>query len=155
MRLYTFVNFYLSSIQQGIQTQHVDRELTNKYVYFSTPETASQQELLREWSINHKTTYVMNGGNHNMIRELYVFLKEVDGFGFPYARFFEDEESLGSIITSVGIVLTENIYNAKKNEFSGNWEWRNPLSDDAPIVYAPDSDIGRYLEMTHRCRFAS
>jgi len=29
MRLYTFVNYYLSSIQQGIQTAHIVSEMSN------------------------------------------------------------------------------------------------------------------------------
>jgi hypothetical protein len=31
LRFYTFVNFYLSSIQQGVQSFHVLGEMNNKY----------------------------------------------------------------------------------------------------------------------------
>lgn len=105
MRLYTFCNYYLSSIQQGIQTAHVVHELFNKYDEYS-PQSVS----LKEWSKNHKTIIVLNGGNSSMLREIYELLHSHRN-PFPYVKFHEDEESLNSVLTCVGVVLPEKIYN--------------------------------------------
>jgi hypothetical protein len=44
MRLYTFGNYYLSSIQQGIQAGHAAVELFNKY------ENSEQLNTVKEWA---------------------------------------------------------------------------------------------------------
>lgn len=112
LRLYTFCSFYLSSIQQGIQTAHVVHELFLKY-----NGIAESLEITRlhRWAEDHKTIIVLNGGTNKDLKDLLDFLNsEVDNFNFPapYVSFSEDEDSLGGILTAVGIILPEEIYNA-------------------------------------------
>lgn len=118
MRFYTFCNYYISSIQQGIQTAHAVHEIFNKYVVemmikphpWSLDEVDNQRRLV-DWSLNHKTIITLNGGNCDDLSELLKFFED-DSNPFPYVYFEEDKASLNSAITCVGIVLPEEIYNA-------------------------------------------
>lgn len=106
LRLYTFCNVYLSSIQQGIQSAHVTHELFVKYKY--NFELSSR---LFDWAENHKTMIVLNGGINESLHDLYNLLTtDKLSFPAPFACFNEDEKSLGGIMTNVGIVLPEEIY---------------------------------------------
>ena len=110
LRLHTFCSFYLSSIQQGIQSAHVTSELFVKYKY-----NFDLSSRLYDWAENHKTMIVLNGGINKSLHDLSNFLKEEkDNLSFPapFATFNEDEASLGGILTTVGIVLPEEIYDA-------------------------------------------
>ena len=104
MRLYTFINFYLSSIQQGIQTAHILGEIINKY------DDHPLGKAVRNFNRNHKTIVVCNGGNGDSIRELIEFLDDAKHNPFPWATFNEDAASLDGALTGVGIVLPENVY---------------------------------------------
>lgn len=117
-RLYTFCNFYLSQIQGGIQSAHVVHELFNKY---PTDDAILYHAggALREWSKNHKTMIVLNGGAHQDIQDKFLMLSREAaavehkiGCGIPFNSFNEDEYSLGGIMTCVGVVLPEMIFDA-------------------------------------------
>jgi len=127
MRLYTFVNFYLSSIQQGIQSAHLVHELFNKYRHIdpsddidSCYQTDLRKMQLREWSENHKTMIVLNGGIDETLNELYQFMN-TDENPFPFTCFHEDHQSLHGIMTCVGIVLPEYIYETAEKIRSREW----------------------------------
>lgn len=107
MRLYTFVNYYLSDIQRGIQTAHVVQELNNKYNN-KRYEGLSHKKLLQEWGENHKTIIVLNGKNSENLRNILAACDSI-GFQYPYAQFNEDEQSLDCALTCVGIVVPEHI----------------------------------------------
>lgn len=122
MRLYTFCNCYLSSIQQGIQSAHILGELINSVFEtgITTNSTPLKQEItLKEkelmivnWCEMHKTIIVCNGGNAQGIRELTKFFDSKEN-PFPFATFNEDGDSLDGALTGVGIILPEEIYDAK------------------------------------------
>lgn len=111
MRLYTFCNYYLSSIQQGIQSAHVVHDLFVKYATPNTPVELVKAKELYDWATNHKTMVVLNGGNCESLYELVYFLSRGQN-PFPWTFFNEDTESLGNALTCVGIVLPESIYEA-------------------------------------------
>ena len=79
MRAYYFGNFYLSSIQQGIQAGHVTHELFVKYPDRHIP--ASQGDRLWEWAEHHKTMILLNGGMASRLMDTEHFLKDEDN---PY-----------------------------------------------------------------------
>lgn len=107
MRLYTFVNFYLSSIQQGIQTAHC---VSNLFVMFNDT-TTPEGHALHDWGTNHKTIITLNGGNNQTIHETYQHLLDLGGqLNLPVTIFYEDEQSLGGIATSCAILVPEYIY---------------------------------------------
>lgn len=112
LRLYTFVNFYLSSIQQGIQSAHVTHSLFVKY------PSHEANSILWDWAISAKTMIVLNGGAFEDITRAFQLVNESNlthnSVALPFEFFCEDGPSLGGIMTSFGIVLPPQIYDAKK-----------------------------------------
>ena len=107
-RLYTICNMYLSSVQNGIQSAHVVHELFNKYgLHADDPIKANQLEQLIDWSINHKTMIVTNGG---MTEHMEAIIPIVEASGLPWALF--DEPGIGDALTCIGVVVPERLYNA-------------------------------------------
>jgi len=146
LRFYTFVNFYLSSLQQGVQSFHVCHEMFMKYkvlgdaAYLDKPLTSEVKQLI-EWADHHKTVIVLNGGANQDILDKYLFLsRETGAFNFtaPFASFSEDDYSLGGVMTAVGIVLPEEIYNAvDQRNIPSNFE---TLTTEA-FYFIKDGDI--------------
>jgi hypothetical protein len=127
LRLYTFINFYLSSIQQGIQSGHVLGDMFVKYKY-----NFDKSSLIYNWAEFHKTMIVLNGGPSIGIKEILEFLDaEADDFSFiaPYAPFYEDDISLEGIMTGVGIILPEEIYDAVSYRVAKNLVVEKTLGD--------------------------
>lgn len=114
MRFYSASNYYLSSIQVGIQAFHCLGEMIIKYPYIPCGLTtqAIAREMLHEWMQNHKTLICVNGGNNQALNEFYALLTREDAGSYPVARFHEDEISMGGMLTCVGIVLPAKIYDA-------------------------------------------
>jgi len=109
MRAYFFCNFYLSSIQQGIQSAHCLHELFVKYPINHDEASA----LLWEWATSHKTMIVLNGGNSADLNNMVVSLEKLANEAqIPFTSFSEDEQSLNRAITCVGMVLPERLYEA-------------------------------------------
>ena len=121
MRCYTFGNYYMSSIQQGIQAAHSTAELFVKYQdiginYVNDYEPTIQEyehqdkvQDLYDWAENHKTMVCLNGGNLQGLKDIETLFQEI-GNKLPWASFYEDEESLGSILTNIAIIVPEYIY---------------------------------------------
>lgn len=111
-RCYTFTNFMLSSIQQGIQSGHASMELVNKYM-IDTGWVDGYAEAVADWVKNHKTIVCLNAGNAEGVRDWKAFLDDGWQRGvncWPYAAFYEDEQSLDGALTSVAILLAPLIY---------------------------------------------
>lgn len=107
LRLYSFVNFYLSAIQQGIQTGHAAVQMLRNY----DAADENKKQLVYEWADDHKTFIVLNGGANAQIREVCALLTSLD---YPWAPFCEDEQSLGGIITCVAVVLPDDVFNMER-----------------------------------------
>jgi hypothetical protein len=170
-RLYTFINFYLSSIQQGIQTQHVDREQTNKY----RATDGTPVEVLNNWSENHKTTIVLNGGDNASMHDHYNFLLNnplvLGDTTLPFAKFHESESALGGLLTSVAVVLPEQVYDAvpysrmpvtvqadigaeyTADELLGAYIWQDPRTGSL-VVYLGKSAVAQFLARMKACPLA-
>lgn len=111
MRLYSFVNFYLSSIQQGIQTGHLSDEMSVKYLINLT--NTPRSNVYVDWITNHKTYITLNGGANTDIMDTYLRLEHIGTLlGLPYGRFHEDFESLNNVMTCCGIVVPKCFYDA-------------------------------------------
>jgi len=100
MRFYSAGNMYLSSIQQGIQAAHCVGEMALRIV---------GNKYVSEWLTEHKTLICVNGGNNAALFELHTLFTDARNPGYPVAHFREDEASLGGMLTSVGIIVTEKI----------------------------------------------
>lgn len=108
MRYYSFTNYYLSSIQQGIQPAHCIADTFIKYA-----DESRQRAVLLDWAANHKTMICLNGGHAGGIREIYGQLEQFgEALQLPFCKFHEDEESLDSTMTCAGIVVPEYLYEA-------------------------------------------
>lgn len=110
MRFYAAGNYYLSSIQQGIQAAHALGEMFNQYPYGDSPVGRT----LRDWSANHKTMVLLNGGNSAGLRDLWQLLSDPRNTSLPVSKFHEDDQSLDGALTCVAIVLPERLYEAEK-----------------------------------------
>jgi hypothetical protein len=108
LRCYTFTNWMLRSIQQGIQSGHASMELVNKYMVEQGWQNG-HAETLGDWIKNHKTIICLNGGNADGIREIKQFFDN-ECNPFPYAGFCEDQQSLDGSLTSVAVILPAKIF---------------------------------------------
>lgn len=127
MRFYAAGNYYLSSIQQGIQAAHALGEMVAKYTD-DFPEENTAVTMF-EWLNNHKTMVLLNGGNHAALNDLYTLLTDPRNTEFPVSKFHEDEQSLAGMLTCVAIILPERLYAAewiKPTQYSdGYWVYDN------------------------------
>ncbi len=107
MRFYGFGNYYLSSLQQGLQSAHTVAELFVKY-----KDMGNQSDLVFDWASNHKTMVLLNGGNSGDLAGLHSALEilEAQGMNLPFAKFHEDAVSLNNALTYVGIIVPEKYY---------------------------------------------
>lgn len=126
-RLYTFVNFYLSGIQKGIQTAHVVSELFYRYRSRADAFVDAETEVLYDWATNYKTIIVLDGGNSQQLIDLHRFIfawqscefkhAGAEKYLLPFRRFYEDEASLNGALTCVGVVLPDDIYDVTFTKF--------------------------------------
>ncbi len=121
MRAYYFGNMYLSSIQQGIQAAHVTHELFLKYPSYNPnhDNIDSKSDILHEWVRDHKTMILLNGGYAENLRQLTYFFNRPDNT-YPWTTFHESDEAADGLLTSVGIILPEKIYETAKELRDGN-----------------------------------
>jgi hypothetical protein len=76
MRLYSFVNYYLSPLQHGLQTAHCVSEMAMTMTM--------EDQLFAIWADDHKTIIICNGGNSKMLEELYQTLARLgEALGLP------------------------------------------------------------------------
>lgn len=125
-RLYTFINFYLSSIQQGIQSAHLVSELFMKY------SNCFEKDVINDWANKDKTIIVLNGGTSFDIRQDYIHVSnlaeklrlstnphspKIGKWFLPHAFFTEDFNALGAydngVVTGFGIIIPEEIWGAQ------------------------------------------
>lgn len=131
-RLYTFINFYLSSIQQGIQSAHIVSDMMVKYRYKSDPDGwvnwAASYNALWQWAEKDKTIIVLNGGTSFDIRQTYIDVKNLSAncksFAIPFAFFQEDHNALGiyenGVVTGFGMVVPQQMWDAKEYPLNQN-----------------------------------
>ncbi len=129
-RLYTVVmGLYMKEIQWGIQTAHATSTMTDTvseglFAALSNPTNASQQReaeklaamtlymKVHQWA-QHPTTIVCDGLNYKGVKEAAeIAAFYAHGLELPYACFHEDEDSLGGLLTCVGILVPRNFFMA-------------------------------------------
>jgi hypothetical protein len=164
MRLYTFTHCYLSSIQNGIQTSHVQGEITN----FAFDEKnlmyhPDKFRMIQNWSLNHKTIINCNGGNSACLKDYVEFFNHINN-PYPWGVFREDEDSMEGMLTGVGIILPEDIYEVhsemvyKEGKFSSASRERVKIyvhNVDPSIIYDDqDSYIYQLIDRIKSARLA-
>jgi hypothetical protein len=156
LRLYSFVNYYLSDMQKGIQTGHMAVDLIREY---SDEDMCLQRagEIVADWADNHKTFIVLNGGNNQALDNVATICSQS---GLPWTTFFEDEESLGGIRTCVGVVVPENYFNATYFNGSGveTVDFEGRIIFDQEIDLQPhqgsDQAIFNFIKLIRTSRLA-
>ncbi len=134
MRGYFFGNFYLSSIQQGIQATHALARMFSKYRFDNAVLP------IYDWVENHETLILLNGGDALALEDMtYVFNTDDNPYSWGY--FNESKDALNSAITSVGIILPEKIYmGAEYYKFRNFANWSNKTIDE--VVVCKDKEDG-------------
>lgn len=106
MRYYGFGNYYLSSIQQGIQAAHC---IADMFIKYELNVQRDCQQVLAEWARSHKTMVLLGGGNSDDLKYLHDEFEQ--NFNeYPWASFREDTQSLNGAWTHVGIIVPEKVY---------------------------------------------
>lgn len=136
MRAYFFANTALSGIQKGLQVAHCVAEMARKAATETDwckhgattvmDKRMAPNKMYAGWASLHKTIVVLEGGFHANLKEICNFFDPIEYEGewpegsispqntFPWASFTEDEETMNHMITCVGIILPERIYEAAK-----------------------------------------
>ena len=158
LRLYTFTNFMLNTISQGIQPGHVGIDLAVKYRNSNEYTSRGEADLFWEWAKNHKTLISLNGGNHAGVLEKYELLQKLSketSFPMPFCAFYEDQETLGGLLTSVGVILGEEVYDAVPQQ-DGSFVYTNVSDDGALTVktYTSDTSDWKVIAMVKVCPLA-
>jgi hypothetical protein len=139
MRFYSFTNWMLRPIQQGIQPGHAAVDMLVKY---PDDNSSSQAAVAWEWARDHKTFICLNGGNAANLAEVYTTLQRVgDALGLPVVAFHEDEESLCGVMTSCGIVVTEDWYALAGEVRARNFRLDRPENGEPVLVCLADMSI--------------
>jgi hypothetical protein len=112
MRFYSFVPaLYLNSLQSGLQTGHTIAE-----------SALSNMPMHVEWAEKHKTIIILDAINLKGLKRVRSLLSvliplynsfEEDSRKIPLSWFHEDEDSLGRMMTCVGAVIPEHIYDGE------------------------------------------
>lgn len=117
LRFYSFCQVYLSSIQQGIQTGHAAVDIVRKYTASGNPFNANvtleKTVMVENWADCHKTFVTLNGGNHMSLNNILITVAQSP---FPWVCFNEDQDSLNSMLTCVGVILPENVYDVRRDK---------------------------------------
>jgi hypothetical protein len=152
MRFYSFTNaLYMSPLQLGLQTAHCVAEMSQN-------EKFENVEMFNEWANYHKTIIIYDGGNHRALEEIFDFINTPNN-PFPIAMFREDEESLNNAVTSVGIVLPEEVYESARFLRNKNFITRLQHVDGITCEFVTiSSDIGAMdnlkpeeVDMLYKC----
>jgi len=170
LRFYCFVNFYLSSIQQGIQTGHCAVDLVRKYAFDQADEVSEDDEkrayVVNEWADKHKTFIILNGGDADGVANAMGVISRTD---LPWASFFESDGALRGIQTCVGAVIPDFIFGAQfdaelTKELSEKFEGRKiytyqydtgtDVGFEPKIVFFPDDKYYGLIELLRGSRLA-
>lgn len=135
LRLYSFVNFYLSARQGGIQTGHASVRLLRKYAKLGEA-WSYKLDMVNDWADNHETYIVLNGGPMTGVKGALDIIEKCE---YPFSPFYESGEALGGILTCVAVVLPETVYNAmyNKNDVFPEWVYIDPISGSI-TQYSPE-----------------
>jgi len=105
MRAYHFGNFYMSSIQQGIQAEHAAVWMAVKL----RRSTDKKSQMFWDWAAFHETVILLNGGMDCDLKDIANFLNNPVS-PYPFGMFKESKDAMDSMLTNVMVILPERIY---------------------------------------------
>lgn len=168
LRFYCFTNFYLSSIQHGIQTGHasvrlirkyqkelqaaLSDEAEDKYVQARISKGKDDLEIVEDWADNHETYITLNGGDDTALKNAYELVSKTQ---FPFVEFIEP--GIGNVRTAVGVVLPDTIFNMKREIFHTELEPAGfPVYKHEPSGWMifPNDSLYPFMEYFKSCGLA-
>jgi hypothetical protein len=150
LRLYSWVNFYLSSIQQGIQTGHMSDEMTCRYCLIDQYKDPAAK-LWINWISTHKTYIILNGGDSQSIYDLYSNIAGIcSRLNLPYSKF--NEPGCNNMMTCVGAVIPARYFAAEYD--TTNRDVYLSIIGSLYNVYGVDSDEYDLIKLIKSCQLA-
>lgn len=120
LRCYFFGNMYISQIAHGIQAAHVVTKLFARYGRRYEGNDGAAGDMLFDWADNGVTKILLNGGYQSNLADVYAVFEYIcPVLDLPCAKFHEEEAALNGALTSVGVVVPEEIYNADMTYWTG------------------------------------
>ena len=115
-RCYVFVSSLLSSGSKMAQVFHAGVELCKQYLHgdnYNIGKPPALDAVVRYANVD-KTVIVLDGGNNRTMNELCYTLRELsDELALPMSYFYEDEDTLNKMLTSIAIIVPSTIYDNK------------------------------------------
>jgi len=162
-RLYSLVNgLYMKEIQWGIQTTHgvsammiatadqlisalsgLRTSLSEVQRCDKITELSTRYEKLKHWAELCPTVIVcdaVNVAGLNTAWETVQFY--ADAFDLPHAKFHEDMDSLGGVITNVCILMPRNFFNATPESYVDKDVYAYVLEDGTRVRRGGDGTNG-------------
>ena len=100
-KAFLFSHTALKSICSGVQNAHLLPRMFMKF-----PQDSVERTVLEEWSRDHETIVMRDGGISKSLKQIrYITGRACPVVGVPYATFYESEDYLDRILTSVGFIL--------------------------------------------------
>ena len=143
LRAYFFGNMYLSQIQQGIQAAHVVTKMFAKYGRGHEGVSALAGDTLYDWADVGVTKILLNGGYQSNLELVHKALEILcPMLQLPFSRFYEEHDALNGALTSVGVVVQEEIYTKFDTRLILPTSVKDPLTGaDAETVFASMLDL--------------
>jgi hypothetical protein len=69
-------------------------------------------DVFFDWARDHETVILLNGGGHTNLLKIHSDFVLDDSNPYPFEFMNEEEATCNGMVTSVGMVLPEKIYNA-------------------------------------------
>jgi hypothetical protein len=154
LRLYSFVNFYLSPMQKGIQTGHAAVDLTLKYSTAKpgmSEEYAQKSLLVSNWAKYNKTFIVLEGGNSGALLNATQIISKSD---FPYTIFCEDANSLAGLHTCTAVILPDYIFGARLMEDGVTYMYQHPTYPSMNTKFCPGEKNYDLIKLVTSSRLA-
>ena len=150
-RFYSFVNYYLSPLQYGLQTAHCVSEMS-----VAVGQNTAKVSAYNEWARFDKTIIICNGGNQASLENLFTRLvgygKE---FGLPVTKFNEDEVSLNGALTAVAIIVPQHFYDVTFDHRQyGNGVWTCGSEDSHQRSYEAGTSEFEFISLLKSFRLA-
>lgn len=115
MRLYSFVNYYLSPLQHGLQTAHCVSDMAN-HVAEHKGEDHGAYSMFHKWARDDKTIIICSGGNCETLENVHATLSDFGlEFGMPCVKFYEDKASLNGALTATAILVPAQVYEYRED----------------------------------------
>jgi peptidyl-tRNA hydrolase len=149
LRAYFFGNMYISDIQQGIQAAHVVTKMFAAY----PAEGYSDADTLHDWARAGVTKILLNGGYQLTLQKVHSIFEAVGSrLSLPFMQFHEEVDALNGALTSVGIVVPEEVYDMDVHHPSIGPHVIFPLSNALGITSPNDYPPSAVFQASLRLR---